>query len=82
MCDNVITLDSVYKEKGKYQLVLKFAEYGCLRNFIIEAGTLPESKMRSIMEQLLLAVDLMHRKKILHRDIKPENILILNKDEL
>jgi serine/threonine protein kinase len=32
--------------------------------------------------QLLLTVDLMHRKGIYHRDIKPENILILDKQEL
>jgi calcium/calmodulin-dependent protein kinase I/calcium-dependent protein kinase len=34
-----------------------------------------------VLEQVLLAVDLMHRKGILHRDIKPDNILIMDRKE-
>ena len=33
------------------------------------------------MEQLLLTLDLMHRKLIVHRDIKPDNILVLKETE-
>ena len=41
-----------------------------------------EHETRNIMAQLLLAVDLMHRKAIIHRDIKPDNILITNMKDL
>lgn len=34
------------------------------------------------MAQLLLAIDLMHRKGLIHRDIKPDNILIVDRKEL
>jgi serine/threonine protein kinase len=35
-----------------------------------------ESTTRTIIEQILLALDFFHKKKIIHRDIKLDNILI------
>lgn len=63
---------------------MKFAEYGCLRTFLIRKGAdrLNENQIRLIMQQLLLATDFMHRKGIIHRDLKPHNILITDYEVL
>jgi len=60
--------------------VLKYAQEGSLKDFMFKnlEKPLTEPDIRKIMLQLLLALDLMHRKNILHRDIKPENILVLD----
>jgi calcium/calmodulin-dependent protein kinase I len=41
-----------------------------------------EEETRTIMIQLLLTVDLMHRNGMIHRDIKLDNVLILEEDTL
>jgi serine/threonine protein kinase len=35
-----------------------------------------KNKQKSILMQLLLTLNYMHRKNIIHRDLKPDNILI------
>jgi hypothetical protein len=42
-CENVITLQSVHKTSDlQYQLVLEFAQYGCLRAFLLAKRGLKE----------------------------------------
>lgn len=57
---------------------MNYAKDGSLMNYLHKQGKLAESQARSIMMQLLLALDLMHRTGIIHRDIKSDNILLLD----
>ncbi len=43
---------------------------------IEDCTAIPEQTTRVIMEQMLLALDFFHKKKIIHRDVKLDNILI------
>lgn len=61
---------------------MNYAKHGPLIEHLYNNKLLVENDIRVVMEQLLLAVDLMHKKGILHRDIKPDNILILDNDNL
>ena len=49
-CENIITLDSVYRTKEKMQLVMKFARFGSLRSCVSKSQPLTEAEIRHIME--------------------------------
>ncbi|TNV86128.1 hypothetical protein FGO68_gene14551 [Halteria grandinella] len=88
ICENIVQIDRVYStrslESGHRQicLVMKYAKYGSLLKHILRNQKFTEAQIRTIMEQLLLAVDLMHRSNIIHRDIKPDNILLMERENL
>lgn len=45
----------------------------------MEFNVLTEEQAKSIIYQLLLALDYCHSSRVIHRDLKPQNILI-NRD--
>jgi serine/threonine protein kinase len=60
---------------------MKFAKYGSILKHLKSKQKFTEEQIRTLMAQLLLAIDFMHRREIIHRDIKPDNILVLDKNE-
>ena len=58
---------------------MKFAKYGTILKHLQKKERFTEEEIRTIMAQLILAIDLMHRKNIIHRDIKPDNILLMDR---
>jgi serine/threonine protein kinase len=57
---------------------MKYAPNGSLLKHLQKKLKFSEEEIRTVMAQLLLAVDLMHRKGIIHRDLKPDNILLMD----
>lgn len=82
ICNNIVQLDSVFKEVGVIHMVLNYAPHGSLLSHIASMNNYQEVDLQIVMEQLILAVDLMHKKGIIHRDLKPDNILVLDKSRL
>ncbi|KAH7333198.1 kinase-like domain-containing protein [Rhexocercosporidium sp. MPI-PUGE-AT-0058] len=48
------------------------------KNVIANSGRIPESETRSIAEQILSGLRIMHAESFAHRDRKPQNVLVVN----
>ncbi len=70
-----VTDHFVIPGQGQY-LVMDFIEGDDLKQRLERLGPLPEADARHWAEQVLNALDYLHKRNIIHRDIKPANIKI------
>ena len=75
---NIIKLYYVKETKESFDLVLEYAKYGTLFDFIIQQRGLSENLAFKFFIQIVNAIKFLHENNIIHRDIKPENILLFD----
>ncbi|KAF2850691.1 hypothetical protein T440DRAFT_489524 [Plenodomus tracheiphilus IPT5] len=66
-----------YHDQGDYlYIIMEFVRQGDLQGYLNQVGLMKEEVARTMAQQILSALNYLHRSQITHRDIKPDNILI------
>ena len=81
---SVVTVLNFFRENDTVYMVMNYLEGATLQDFIITARDLKtqkvfrESTIRSLFDEILRGLRIVHQYKMLHLDIKPANIFITN----
>lgn len=59
-----------------FYIILEYLEGGELTDRIMSSESFPESDIKFLFYQIVLAVQYLHSKGIIHRDLKPQNVLL------
>eukprot|EP00826_Nyctotherus_ovalis_P048004 TRINITY_DN5613_c0_g1_i3.p1 TRINITY_DN5613_c0_g1~~TRINITY_DN5613_c0_g1_i3.p1 ORF type:complete len:350 (+),score=89.53 TRINITY_DN5613_c0_g1_i3:150-1199(+) len=73
---NIIQLYEIIETTSKLFLVTELAEHGELLKYIRKRRMLSESEACKFFQQIISAIEYLHKLNICHRDIKPENLLL------
>lgn len=72
----LLRLHFCFQNDKKLFMVVDYCEKRDLGQLLKRARSLPETRLRLLLAELVLAVQALHDHDMLHRDIKPENVLI------
>ncbi|MEO6322308.1 MAG: serine/threonine-protein kinase [Polaromonas sp.] len=79
---SVVSVLNFFRENETVYMVMNYLEGGTLQDFIVTARDLKKSKVfrestiRSLFDEILRGLRIVHQHKMLHLDIKPANIFI------
>lgn len=76
---NIVKLFETFEDRFASYLVMEFCSGGDLFDKIVQQGSLSEREAAIVMEQILRAVNYLHRNDVAHRDLKPENFIFSTK---
>lgn len=75
-CPFIIKLHYSFQTPSNLYMALDYCPNGDLAELLSEKDMLDEKMARFYAAQLIIAIEYLHKKKIIYRDLKPENILI------
>jgi hypothetical protein len=79
---SVVSVLNFFRENATVYMVMNYLEGAALQDFIVTARDLKQSKVfrestiRSLFDEILRGLRIVHQHKMLHLDIKPANIFI------
>ena len=79
---SVVSVMNIFRENETVYMVMNYLEGASLQDFIVTARDLKQSKVfrestiRSLFDEILRGLRIVHQHKMLHLDIKPANIFI------
>ena len=79
---SVVSVLNFFRENETVHMVMNYLEGAALQDFIVTARDLKQSKVfrestiRSLFDEILRGLRIVHQHKMLHLDIKPANIFI------
>ncbi|OSC98849.1 kinase-like protein [Trametes coccinea BRFM310] len=71
-----------FEDEDNFLFLMDYYPGGTLHEKIQRVGRLPMWMARRYAAQLILAMEELHRHRIIHRDIKPKNILLTDHDQV
>jgi len=83
---SVVSVLNFFRENETVYMVMNYLEGATLQDFIVTARDLKkakvfrESTIRSLFDEILRGLRVVHQHKMLHLDIKPANIFVTNDD--
>ena len=84
---SVVSVLNFFRENETVYMVMNYLEGATLQEFIVTAREIKadkvfrESTIRSLFDEVLRGLRIVHQHKMLHLDIKPANIFITNDDK-
>ena len=81
---SVVSVLNFFRENETVYMVMNYLEGAALQDFIVTARELKQNKVfrestiRSLFDEILRGLRIVHQHKMLHLDIKPANVFITN----
>lgn len=73
---SIVRVTDFFQENKTAYMVMNFVEGSTLKYLVGKSGPMSFEQTKSIIFQLIDALEIIHSKNMLHRDIKPDNIII------